>query len=119
LASEKCKKILPIDLEPVTLPNSLQYPLAGLQRAPMTNIDSILRALAKLGLIATSAPTIKIVRDIPGKKSVMTLPFQDHSPTGDNGWFADGIVSELIAQLSGIKALRVSDPQATKEFKHY
>src|SRR5579883_2860923 len=56
LASEKRKKILPLDLEPVDLPKSLQYPLAGIQRAPMTNIDAIIRAIGKLGLEATKAP---------------------------------------------------------------
>src|SRR5690349_20956006 len=53
LAAERKKKILPLDLEPVTIPNELAYHLAGLQRAPMTNIDTIIRALGKLGLEAT------------------------------------------------------------------
>src|SRR5579871_5628315 len=40
LAAEKRKKILPLDLEPVALNRDLQYHLAGIQRAPMSNIDS-------------------------------------------------------------------------------
>ena len=48
-AAEQKKKILPLDLEPVTLSEELRYHLAGIQRAPMTNIDSIIRALGKLG----------------------------------------------------------------------
>ncbi len=40
LAAERRKKILPLDLEPVALPRDLAYHLAGIQRAPMTNIDS-------------------------------------------------------------------------------
>ncbi len=32
LASEKRKKILPLDLEPVEIPKNLQYALAGIQR---------------------------------------------------------------------------------------
>src|SRR6185503_16361592 len=36
-----------------------------------------------------------------------------------NGWFADGIVSELITALSNVKALSVTDAQTTKDFKRY
>ncbi len=120
LAFEKNKKILPLDLEPVSLPASMQYHLAGLQRTSMTNIDSIIRALGKLGLEATGAPQApKIEKKTDGKKSLMILPFQDLSPTGDNGWFADGIVAELISALSNIKSLNVTDAQTTKDFKRY
>src|SRR5579872_992623 len=83
LASEKKKKILPLDLEPVALSEDLQYALAGIQRAPMTNIDAIIRALGKLGLEATQAPTLKLVKETDSRKSLMILPFEDMSPTGD------------------------------------
>ena len=119
LASEKRKKILPLDLEPVEIPKSMQYALAGIQRAPMTNIDAIIRALGKLGLEATQAPTLKLVKETDSRKSLMILPFEDLSPTADNQWFADGIVSELIGALSNIKSIRLADNQATKEFKNY
>jgi TolB-like protein/Flp pilus assembly protein TadD len=119
LASEKRKKILPLDLEPVQLTKDFEYQLAGIQRAPMTNIDSIIRALGKLGLEATQAPTIKLVKETDARKSLMILPFDDLSPTGDNAWFADGIANELIAALSKLKALRVADQQTTKDYKRY
>ncbi len=119
LAFEKNKKILPLDLEPVALTDDLAYHLAGLQRTPMTNIDSIIRALGKLGLQATQAPTMKLVKETDGRKSLMILPFEDLSPTADNEWFANGIVSELISALSNVKALKVMDAQTTKEFKSY
>jgi TolB-like protein/Flp pilus assembly protein TadD len=119
LASERQKKILPLDLEPVELPDDLAYHLAGIQRAPMTNIDAVIRALAKLGLEATSAPSIKLVHETDARKSLMILPFEDLSPTADNAWFADGLATELISALSNVKALRVTDQQTTKEFKKY
>jgi len=120
LASEKKKKILPLDIEPVQLSEDLQYHLAGVQRAPMTNIDAIIRALEKLGLAPTTTPQApKIVREEDGKKSLMVLPFEDLSPTRDNEWFVDGMVSELISALSNVKALRVAHNQATKEYKRY
>jgi TolB-like protein/Flp pilus assembly protein TadD len=119
LASEKRKKILPLDLEPVQLTKDFEYQLAGIQRAPMTNIDSIIRALGKLGLEATQAPTMKLVKETDTRKSLMILPFEDLSPTSDNAWFADGLATELISALSNVKALRVTDQQTTKEFKKY
>ncbi len=119
LATERDKKVLPLDLEPVTLSRDLAYHLAGIQRTPMTNIDAIIRALGKLGLEATQAPSIQLVKESDARKSLMILPFEDMSPTGDNGWFADGLASELISALSNVKALRVADPQATKDFKRY
>jgi adenylate cyclase len=119
LASEKRKKILPLDLEPVQLTEDFEYQLAGIQRAPMTNIDAVIRALGKLGLAATQAPSIKLVHETDARKSLMILPFEDLSPTGDNGWFADGIASELITALTNVKSLRVSDQQATKDYKRY
>ncbi len=119
LASERQKKILPLDLEPVELPDDLAYHLAGIQRAPMTNIDAVIRALGKLGLAATQAPSIKLVHETDGRKSLMILPFEDLSPTADNAWFADGLATELISALSNVKALRVTDQQTTKEYKKY
>jgi adenylate cyclase len=119
LAFEKNKKILPLDLEPVTLPASMQYHLAGIQRTSMTNIDAIIRAIGKLGLEATQSPTLKLVKETDSRKSLMILPFEDLSPTADNEWFANGIVNELISALSNIKALHVTDQQTTKEFKSY
>jgi TolB-like protein/Flp pilus assembly protein TadD len=119
LAFEKNKKILPLDLEPVALPRSMQYHLAGLQRTSMTNIDSIIRALGKLGLEATQAPTLKLVKETDSRKSLMILPFDDLSPTADNQWFADGLATELISALSNVKSLKVTDQQTTKEFKKY
>ena len=119
LASERKKKILPVDLIPTDLPNDLAYHLAGIQRTSLTNIDAIIRAIGRLGLEAPHAPTIKLVKETDSRKSLMILPFEDLSPTADNGWFADGIVTELISVLSNVKALRLSDAQATKEFKSY
>jgi adenylate cyclase len=119
LAAERKKKILPLDLEPVSLPDELAYHLAGLQRAPMTNIDSIIRALGKLGLEATQTPTLKLVKETDSRKSLMILPFEDLSPTADNQWFADGLAAELISALSNVKLLKVTDQQTTKEYKSY
>jgi TolB-like protein/Flp pilus assembly protein TadD len=110
LASEKRKRVLPVDIEPTVLPSSFEYPLAGLQRVPFADFDRIVHA-HKHGIE-------KVIKK-DERKSLMILPFEDLSPTGDNGWFADGIVSELISALSNVKSIRIADNQATKEFKKY
>ncbi len=118
LASEKRKKILPLELEPITLPEDLEYQLAGIQRSSMSNIDAILRALGKLGLEATGAPVAPVIaKEIDSRKSLMILPFEDLSPTRDNEWFADGIASELIAAFSSVKSLRLIDWNTSKMVK--
>jgi TolB-like protein len=114
LASERKKKILPLDLEPVELPDDIAYHLAGLQRAPMTNIDSIIRAIGKLGLESIKPSDMKLIKQTDSRKSLVILPFEDLSPTGDNGWFADGLSSELIAVLSTIQSLRLLDWNTSK-----
>jgi TolB-like protein len=110
LASEKRKRVLPVDLEPTILPSSFEYPLAGLQRVAITDFDKILHS-HKHGVE-------KVIKK-DERKSLMILPFEDLSPTRDNEWFADGIVNEVISSLSFVRALRVADQQATKDYKHY
>lgn len=119
LASERKKKILPLDLEPVTIPNELAYHLAGIQRAPMTNIDAIIRALGKLGLEATGAPQApRITHEVKDqRKSLILMPFEDLSPTQDNQWFADGLAGELIDMLGKIKSLRILDRKTSLDLR--
>lgn len=108
LASEKRKRVLPVNLEIVQLPSSFEYPLAGLQRLAISDFDGILRA-HKHGVVR--------VRAKDSRKSLMVLPFEDLSSTQDNAWFADGIASELIGALSTIKSIRVIDWNTTRSIK--
>lgn len=118
LAFERNKVILPLDLEAVALTDDLAYHLAGIQRAQITNLDHVIEVLGKTGFRAT--PTLQpAARPVDARKSLMVLPFDDLSPTADNQWFADGLVTELIGSLLHIKQLRIADQQASKEFKSY
>jgi TolB-like protein len=110
LASEKRKRVLPVMIEEIVLPSSFEYPLAGLQRVAISEFDKILYA-HKHGVE-------KLIKK-DERKSLMILPFEDLSPTADNGWFADGIVSELISALSNIRSIRMADLHATKVFRKY
>ena len=128
-ATELEKHILPIELEAVKLSGDFLYHLSGLQRAQLSDFEGIVRSLIKLGVGRSGTSTQDGVEaplrptqgkmNVDERKSLMILPFEDLSPTADNGWFADGIVSEMISALSNVKALRIADNQATKEFKQY
>ncbi len=101
------------------------YHLYGLQRVAIEDFDGIMRALEKIGVARASARSseqraeVRATPPVDDRKSLMILPFEDLSPTADNQWFADGIVSEMISALSNVKALRIADNQATKEFRSY
>src|SRR5579883_14381 len=111
IASEKRKRILPVELLPTEIPTSFQYALAGLQRVAISDFDGILRA-HKHGLERVA------VRDT--RKSLMVLPFEDLSPASeDNAWFADGLTSELINSLSCIKSLRIPDRRTSMDLKGF
>jgi adenylate cyclase len=125
LASEQNKHILPVEIETVELQRELKYPLAGLQRLTILNFDAILRALQKLGVAEKSTETTPKVqthvasKQPDGRKSLLVLPFEDLSPTQDNGWFADGLTGELISALSQVKALRLIDRKTSMECKNF
>lgn len=110
LANESRKRILPVEIQRIELPSSFMYPLAGLQRVKIADFEGIIRA-HKHGVARVAQADIR--------KTLMILPFEDISPGGDNEWFTNGIVSELISSLSNVKALKLCDAQATKEFKSY
>jgi TolB-like protein len=116
VAAQLNKRIVPVQVIRTPLEGEFLYHLSALQRVKIEDVESIVRAI-------TGAALDRQVRHAPGpideRKSLMILPFEDLSPTGDNGWFADGLSSELISALSKVQALHVADAQATKEFKLY
>jgi TolB-like protein len=120
IASEKMKRIVPVELKSTRLTPSFEYPLAGLQRVAYTTLEDI-------GKIVNGMQTNSPIRHhstshgggrFDPRKSLMVLPFEDLSPTQDNAWFADGLVSELISVLSGLKDLRLIDESTSRDYRH-
>jgi adenylate cyclase len=129
VATEVGCSLVPVEIEKIELNRDFLYHLAGLQRVAITDFEGIMRSLKKLGIVAGEAgepghysnesSNRSGAAPPDSRKSLMILPFEDLSPTADNAWFADGIVSELISALSNVKALRVTDAATTKEYKSY
>ena len=126
LASEQNKMILPVEIEQVELQRELKYPLAGLQRLTIESFDAISRSLTRHGVtpkgdtLPTPKPAAAPARERhDGRKSLLVLPFEDLSPSLDNGWFADGLTGELISALSQIRSLRLIDRKTSMECKNY
>ncbi len=50
-------------------------------------------------------------------KTIAVLPFTNMSADADNEFFSDGLTEELITDLSGVKALRVTSRNSSMQFK--
>jgi hypothetical protein len=50
-------------------------------------------------------------------RSIAILPFTDLSPTGDQGYFSDGVAEELLSALSRVEGLRVAGRTSSFHFR--
>jgi adenylate cyclase len=129
IASESERTILPIEIGELTIPNAFRYQLAGIQRTQISDFEGILRSLNKLGFGESRSEVLNSVSPDSGtghrtsitdpRKSLIVLPFEDLSPSNDNGWFADGLMSELIESLAKIKSLRLIDRKTSMDLKGF
>lgn len=68
IASESERSILPIELEPTSIPAEFKYQLAGLQRAQYSDFEALIRALAKIGVLPGSPISVPPKRIVPTKR---------------------------------------------------
>ena len=103
--------ILNVDPKPVTalrseIPEALERIVAkALEKAAArryTNAEALLADLQALKT-ASTAPS-KEMKPVP---SIVVLPFANMSADPEQEYFCDGIVEEVITDLSQVKALRV------------
>jgi adenylate cyclase len=143
LTSERKGNILPVHLEPTTIPLGLKYPLAGIQHIefyhgdPDVNLQAILRSLDALGVkitppqaAAAVAPGFDArpgaamaghaahpVESLPEGGAVAVLPFDNISPDPETDYFSDGLTDELIARLSLVSEINLISRWASMQHK--
>jgi adenylate cyclase len=140
LVSERKGHILPVHLEPTTIPASLRYPLAGIQHIEYyqgdadENLRIILRSLERAG-VAIAPPRdakppaaeearsrTQASQSAPGdgtmeQGALAVLPFDNISSDQETDYFSDGLTEELIARLSLVSEIELVSRWASMQFK--
>jgi adenylate cyclase len=84
-----------------------------------TNLSLRPQAAASAGLHEDAArqPNEEPAPSLPDRPSIAVMPFADMSPDGDQQYFADGIVDDLITALSRVPRLFVIARNSTFTYK--
>jgi eukaryotic-like serine/threonine-protein kinase len=90
-----------------------------LAKAPADRFATGAQVVSTLRTATTSGPRAVTPRpnDTPAEKSIAVLPFTNMSADTDNEFFSDGLTEELITDLSGVKALRVTSRNSSMQLK--
>jgi serine/threonine protein kinase/Flp pilus assembly protein TadD len=75
------------------------------------NLDDVLKSLQTLRLELTTAATAAKT------KAIAVLPFDNISPEKESEYFCDGLMGELIANLSRLKDIRVVSRTSSMQYK--
>jgi len=136
LASERKGHILPVHLEPTTIPSGLKYPLAGIQHIefyqgdPDDSFRSVLQSLVALGVSITPPQTAGAasgnaapqalaqgLEQSTERGALAVLPFDNISPDPETDYFSDGLTEELIARLSLVAEIDLVSRWASMQHK--
>ena len=134
LVSERKGNILPVLLEPTTIPPGLKYPLAGIQQIelfqgePRQQLDAVVRSLQRLGVPVAPPPAASESKPATRPSAAGTepaaasnvlavLPFENLSPDPETDYFSDGLTEELIARLSLVSEIELVSRWASMQYK--
>ncbi len=95
----------------------LRYSISELRKAFSDDAKnpSIIQTIARKGYRLIAEVSHKSAQDSRG--SIAVLAFTDMSPAKDQEYFCDGIVEEIISNLSHIRGLRVSSRTSSFAFR--
>ncbi len=89
-----------------------------LEKAPADRYATGAQVVSTLRTATTSGPRAVTPRPREtAEKSIAVMPFTNMSADADNEFFSDGLTEELITDLSGVKALRVTSRNSSMQFK--
>jgi TolB-like protein/Flp pilus assembly protein TadD len=134
LVSERKGDILPVLLEPTTIPPGLKYPLAGIQQIelfrgePQQQLEAVVRSLQRLGVKVAPKPAAgdekttargdaAAVETVADSNVLAVLPFENLSPDPETDYFSDGLTEELIARLSLVSEIELVSRWASMQYK--
>jgi serine/threonine protein kinase/tetratricopeptide (TPR) repeat protein len=100
------------------VPNAVDAVTARLlQRSPEDRFASGAEVVAALRATPTGLPVPTRANGERHERSIAVLPFVNLSADPDNEFFSDGLTDELITDLSGVKALRVTSGASSRQLK--
>lgn len=106
---------------PAVRPAAAPCPAPDLSAPPPRRRAGALAAAFLLLILGVAVGLFFVHRDppaAPGSPAVVAvLPFDDLSPNGDHGWFADGLADELIDNLSRVPGLVVIGRTSSFQFR--